>query len=266
MTINIFGKKLEIKTEAVVVIASVLILLGCLIGYFFFSDDSDIIIGSDIEQTADITNKTAQPETGIATASEVTTAVGEASAIEEITPPEMIQVYVVGCIRNPGIVTIEKGGLIDDAVRKAGGLTEDADAANINMVYKLNENTMLYIKSKKELEKETKSEVPLSTSTESRNAGKAIKIIKDSGEGAKVTGSDSQSDTNEASGKAKCVNINTAGADELDALPGIGEATAKDIIAFREANGLFTKIEDIMKVPRIKQGRFDSIKDLITVK
>ena len=47
-----------------------------------------------------------------------------------------------------GIVTLTKGQMISDAVREAGGLTEDADADNINMVYTLNENVMLYINQK----------------------------------------------------------------------------------------------------------------------
>jgi len=63
----------------------------------------------------------------------------------------------------------------------------------------------------------------------------------------------------------RLVNINTAGVDELDTLPGIGEAKARDIIAYREKHGRFGRIEDIMKVPGIKQNRFESIKDFITV-
>lgn len=265
MTIKILGKKLEIRTEAVVVIVSVLILLGCLIGYLFFSDDNDIIIESDAEAKAEITGQAADQTETENTAGNESDSAGDA-AEKEVTaaPAEMIKVYVVGCVRNPGIVTIKKGDLIDDAVREAGGLTEDADASNINMVYALNENTMLYIKSKKDLKDEAVSDVSLSTSDESKNTGKGVKIIKDSGKGAEVTGS-SQTSAGSIEGKVARININTAGVDELDTLPGIGEATAKDIVAFREANGPFTKIEDIMKVPRIKQGRFDSIKDLICV-
>lgn len=272
MTIKILGKKLEMRIEAVVIIVSLIILLGCLIGYFFFSDDSDIIIESKIEGTTDIAQQTASPETAPQetgkAADEGSDPVGN-TAEDEITaaPVEMIKVYVVGCVRKPGIVTIKKGDLIDDAVREAGGLTEDADASNINMVYALNENTMLYIKARKELNEEEASNVPLSTSGERKNTGKGVKLIKESGEGAEVTGSSETSETSAGSidGKVVCININTAGVDELDTLPGIGEATAKDIVAFRDANGPFTKIEDIMKVPRIKQGRFDSIKDLIAV-
>ena len=62
------------------------------------------------------------------------------------------------------------------------------------------------------------------------------------------------------------VNINTADAAVLCTLPGIGEARAKDIIAYREANGVFESCEDIMKVPGIKTSVYSKISDRITVK
>lgn len=61
----------------------------------------------------------------------------------------------------------------------------------------------------------------------------------------------------------KLININTAGPEELVKLPGIGESRAADIIAFRNANGQFLKIEDIMLVKGIKNGLFSKIKDRI---
>lgn len=64
---------------------------------------------------------------------------------------------------------------------------------------------------------------------------------------------------------AALVNINTASSAELDTLPGIGASRAADIIAYRNANGPFTAIEDIMDVSGIGEGIFDDIKDLITV-
>ena len=184
-----------------------------------------------------------------------------------ISDKELIKVYVVGCVNNPGIVTLEKGQLIDDAVQKAGGLTNEASAQNINMVYELNENTMLYIKSKKELEAEQKnySQVQKAAGQTFVNPGNGAVIIKDSGESAAVIGSGNDNQKVDNSGNVSCININTADVGELDTLPGIGEATARDIIAFREKNGFFRKIEDIMKVPRIKQSRFNSIKDFITI-
>lgn len=61
------------------------------------------------------------------------------------------------------------------------------------------------------------------------------------------------------------VNINTAGLEELMTLNGIGETRAKAIIAYREENGLFTKAEDIMQIPGIKEGIYSKIQDQIIV-
>jgi len=61
------------------------------------------------------------------------------------------------------------------------------------------------------------------------------------------------------------VNINTAGIEELVLIPGVGEATAEAVISFREQNGRYEKIEDIMKVAGIKQAKFETMKDFICV-
>ena len=61
------------------------------------------------------------------------------------------------------------------------------------------------------------------------------------------------------------ININTADAGELQEISGIGSSRAQDIISYRENNGKFTSVEDIMKVPGIKQGMYDKIKDQIRV-
>lgn len=271
----IFGKQVEIKTEAAVIIISVLVLLGCLIGYVFFRDDSDIIIESaavtdSTGAAAELPGQERPKTTGSADASSAgSTDAAEAGGTEDgkaAAGTEQIKVYVVGCVKEPGIVTLEKGQLIDDAVRLAGGLTEQADAGSINMVYKLEENLMLYIKSKKELEPQLQNQVErtlVKNTAANGSLGKGAVIIKDSGESVEVVG-DTEDGENEE-GNASRVNINTADEDELDTLPGVGEVTARDIIAFREKNGPFRKIEDIMKVPRIKQSRFDNVKEFITV-
>lgn len=260
MRVSVFGKQMELKTEAVVITVAILILLGCLAGYIFFRDDSDIII-----------------ETGTAAVSTGMTTEGALQSVQEvpqitgegIVAKEQIKIYVVGCVKEPGIVTLEKGQLIDDAVRKAGGLSGEADPDSINMVYELNENMMLVIKSKKELEPKQKTEKEVTVVNDAQgnsSLGKGAVIVRDSGGSAELIGDGegNKGETNN-SGKASNVNINTADAKELDTLPGVGEATARDIIAFREKNGPFGKIEDIMKVPRIKQNRFDSIMEFITI-
>ena len=62
------------------------------------------------------------------------------------------------------------------------------------------------------------------------------------------------------------MDLNTATEEELVALPGIGESRAKSIIAYREKNGGFSKIEDIMKIEGIKEGMFAKMKDKICVR
>ncbi len=273
MKLKVLGKQFEMKTEFVIITGAVLILLGCLAGYLFFRDNSDIII----ENSSSAMDETVESSTGTLTGTPAATT-GNLSQTTgtAVTSTEQIKVYVVGSVNKPGIVTLDKGQVIDDAVRLAGGLTMEADADSINMVYKLNENTMLYIKSKKELVssrseatdnpvlKAAATKSGIEKSKESANLGNGAEIFSGSGSGAEVKGSgdDSNGALSETENKGM-ININTADTAELDKLPGVGTATAREIIAYREKNGPFRKIEDIMKVPRIKQGRFDSIKDLI---
>ena len=241
MTFKFLGIQVNLKKEIAVVSVIVIVILASLIGYLIIKNDNEIII--------ETRSKTSEAAESAVQASTVATAGAEAA--KEVLAEE-IKVYVVGCVNNQGIVTLIKGQLIDDAVRLAGGVTKDADLSGINMVYELKENVMLYIKSKKEI-KQT-----LNTATSGGEAGKGVTIVKDSG--GVVVGNNGQ----EAVSKGM-VNINTALINELDTLPGVGEATAKEIISYREKNGHFKTIQDIMKVPRIKQSKFSSIKDFITV-
>ena len=72
-----------------------------------------------------------------------------------------------------------------------------------------------------------------------------------------------QKDSNDTE---KLININTATKESLMTLPGIGESRAESIIAYREQNGYFSSVEDIMKVSGIKEAAFEKIKDYICIK
>ena len=245
MKFNILNREITIKRDVIIALTVFLIVLMGMMAYAIAKKDGDIIIYSDGEM-----NDLSDSSAGLDKNSELNSGTGvggevETSNIENDSGSDKtgeIKVYIIGCVRNPGIVTLKKGQLIDDAIKAAGGLTDDADIYNINLVYSLNENMMLRIKSRNEVNEE----------------GKGVAIITDEGSAVNTAGQSANSKT----GK---ININTASADELDTLPGIGIATANDIIAYREANGNFKSIGDIMKVPRIKENRFNNIKDFITV-
>ena len=234
---KILGIEIHLRKEIILVIALFLAVLMGFTGYMISKSEKGIII----ETTEGDKEGQENPAAGQPSPE------AQAAAPETEKEKDDIKVYVVGCVKNPGIVTLQKGQLIDDAIRAAGGATEDADLENINMVHRLDENVMLCIYSKNETQNHTGNGA----------AGKGVKIVNDSG-GAVIFGK-------EPGNTAARVNINTASAGELDALPGIGMATAKDIISFREKNGPFKTINDIMKVPGIKEGRFNTIKEFITV-
>jgi len=256
MKFNVLDREITVKRDVIIALAVFLaVLLGVII-YAITRKSGDIVIYSD-EETKAYSDESDNLEQNSDSSLKADTGDGvETSNIDkgsEKDETEEIKVYVTGCVKKPGIVTLKKGQLIDDAVKAAGGLTDDADVYNINLVYSLNENVMLRIKSKSEVIEEQNKD-------EKSEEGKGVDIITD--EGAAVNTSGQSIDKNKETGK---ININTATVSELDTLPGIGIATANDIIAYREANGKFKSIEDIMKVPRIKESRFNNIKDFITV-
>lgn len=165
---------------------------------------------------------------------------------EESTPavPEKssVFVYICGAVMRPGVYELPSEGRVVDAIRAAGGLAADADATQVNQAEKLTDGEQITV-----LTKEEAANLPAGQNTQ--NAG------PDTRNGAAA----GQADT------APKVNINTATREELMTLKGIGESRADDIIAYRESNGAFGRVEDIMKVSGIKNSLFNKIKDRITV-
>ena len=182
-----------------------------------------------------------------------------------------IKVYIIGCVNNPGIITIKEGQLLYEAIEAAGGVTEDADLQNINMVYQLTQNVMINILPKNIVKINMASEYG---NDDADNAGPGVQIIKDTGDAviqytSSVTGCDKQNNNNNEADFSKTtnekgkVNINKASIDELDTLPGIGKTIAESIIEYRESKGKFKKIEDIMNVPGIKKNDLSKSKILL---
>ena len=147
---------------------------------------------------------------------------------------EEIYVYVCGCVQSPGVYALGAGARIYEAIEAAGGMAEEADASYVNLAQVAEDQMQIYIPSLEETASGT--------------------FARD------TAGTDGGTE-----GGQEKVDINTASADQLDALPGIGPSKAEDIINYREEHGGFSSVEELMDIPGIKSGIFDQIKDLVTV-
>lgn len=167
----------------------------------------------------------------------------DSGAVTKETVCEEIYVYVCGCVNTPGVYHLEPGARIYEAIEAAGGMTDAADTGSINLALKLEDQMQIYVPSKEEV---------LSGAAYPGSAGSG-------------TASGSQGLPLEGSADTGKVNLNTATAEQLDSLPGIGASKAEDILNYREEHGGFTSIEELMDIPGIKSGVFDKIKDFVTV-
>jgi len=250
---DLLSQEINMKKGVVALMILGLVVTTSVTGFLLANRNSDIIISKDASNTRSNINQLTDSSMGTNTDHDNNNA-----NRQDEEPEEEIKVYVVGEVNNPGVVTLKKGQLIYDAIELAGGPTEKADVENINMVYELKENVMVRVKSKEENQPD-KTEEENRTLKNDGNSG--ISIIRDSA-GAVV---EENNNDNKGTTSSK-ININTASADELMTLPGIGPSTAEKIISYREQNGEFKKIEDIMNVSGIGEGKFNKMKDYITVK
>lgn len=153
-------------------------------------------------------------------------------------------VHVCGAVKSPGVYFMEPDARVYQAVEKAGGFEPEADKDYLNLADALFDGMKIYVPTRAEVE-----------------AGGEIRW-KEPGSSGRETPEKSGS---KEQGGSFLININTADEAELCTLPGVGSSKAKSIIAYREKNGAYRKIEDIMNVEGIKDGVFQKIKDSITV-
>ncbi len=158
-----------------------------------------------------------------------------------------IVVFISGEVGICGVVKMESNSRLVDAVEKLGGLTENADMNRVNLAIKL-EDGAHYI-------------IPSVDNNESQVIGDQL----NSNDSEEYVKQDSYNDSNSRENVLSKININKASSNELKSLAGIGDVTATKIIEYRNQNGKFKTIEEVMSVKGIGEKKFESIKNDIKV-
>lgn len=162
----------------------------------------------------------------------VRSATGPAAAGEVVDAPAAsvelpaVYVHVSGAVGHPGLYRLADGARVVDVIAAAGGMTADADQAGVNLARRLTDGEQVRI--------------PLLGETPTEGAGAGA-------------GADGR------------INLNTADAAALDTLPRVGPAIAERIIQWRETNGAFTSVDDLLAVPGIGEKMLAGLRDLVTV-
>ena len=207
---------LDNKQKKIVIIVGIIIIIGIL--YFIYN-------GIDKKSTDQIDNNMLSIEN---------------NTKENEGSKELVIVHITGAVKTPGIVKLPEGARIEDAIDKAGGLTEDADISDVNLAYVLEDGIKIKIPT---ISEEKNEEI----------------IINSSGEGIVEKEISNNSEN-------KIININKANESDLQTLPGIGASLAGRIVEYRNSNGKFNEIEDIKNVSGIGDSKYENIKNLICVK
>ena len=219
----------------IIAIAAIILIVFLILHGIFYSNNNELVVTNESNETSD----------------EKWEAISSNSYAKK---DGKIVINVVGEVNNPGVVTLEEGARIIDAINAAGGKTDKADISEINLAYVLDDGVRLYIPSFSEMK-----EKKLDNSTNSKDT-----ISSDTGVSNIVMEEVAVEKNN--NNKIKKININKASKEELKQLSGVGDSVAQAIIDYRQKNGKFNTIEDIKKVPGIGESKFSNIQKMISVK
>ena len=173
---------------------------------------------------------------------------------EGAAAPKVTKVHVDGAVASPGVYELlQADPRVADAVAAAGGLSGDADTAAVNLAAQVPDASKVHIPSV--------GEAPVQEAESVAAVGEPVGTADASAAGV-VSGSGSSASQGTSGG---LVNLNTASAEELCELPGVGEATAANIIADREQNGPFTSVDDLMRVSGIGEKKLAKVRDLVCI-
>jgi competence protein ComEA len=160
---------------------------------------------------------------------------------------EPVVVSVVGLVHKPGLVTLNPGARIADALTAAGGALDGADLIGLNMARRVADGEQIIVGI---------------AAPPGQPTAMGSSISPEPGTAAPA---DAPSTTGNASAPGGLVDLNMATAEQLDTLPGIGPVTAAAIVAWRDANGRFTSVDQLGDVDGIGPARLEKLRDLVHV-
>ncbi len=167
---------------------------------------------------------------------------GKAVGGDRPAPGSAVVVHVAGAVRAPGVYTLPAGSRSVDALRAAGGPAPDADQDALNLAALVADGDQIVVPRRQRPEPSAASDSPAA----SGSSRSPTKKLEDPGEGS--------------------VNINTASADELQRLPGIGPAMAARILTYRKEIGRFTSVEQLLDVSGIGEKKLAQMKPFVRIR
>lgn len=205
----------KIKEYKIIVICT---CLGLLVGGFFLLKPAPHTPVQETNLQAEVTAVSKDSST-------------EKEVKEEPLEQDLITVDVKGAVKSPGIYDLPVGSRVNDAVQKAGGLTEQADSKVLNLAQKVSDEALVYVPTK----------------------------------GEELASQQAGSGPTSSTSKDKKINLNKASLEELKQVKGLGGKRAQDIIDHREANGKFKSVDELKKVSGIGAKTIEKLKDYVTV-
>ena len=221
----------KINKKQKIILISIIAILATGISYYAYSKENTEYEMSNLELENNIPNE--QKEEGNLKQAEKT----------------KIKVHVSGAVNQEGVIELDEGARIVDAIEKTGGFTEEAYTKEINLAHLLEDGVKIYIPTKKEIEEKENNVVA--------NQNETITQAKYSTRETNTSNINNLTKSNNSK-----ININTATKEQLDTLPGIGVSTAEKIIQYRKEkaqNGEFISIEEFQQQSGVSKSVIETL-------